>query len=329
MIGAARLLIMMIRPPVAVVLMLFASIGLALGGRANGFHPLLTSVFLIVGGWFIHATVLNDLADEEIDRVNLRDARGRPLVSGDATRAQLMVLGLSCGAVALVASWLVNWRVGAVVSVGLVLNAAYSLKPLQLSHRGMLAVALLPLGYVALPFLVGVFSAKAVLEADDMVVLVGLYVTFMGRIVLKDFRDEGGDRLFGKRTFLIRHGREQTAMFSAACWIVGSATLIAVVPPQSVLFADFVAYLVCVLHGLFLLVRTDGHTAQQVVIGAVAQAGRGMGLNLLAHFIMMAERWSRTDQALVHLSVVAVFVYMYIEMVARRETTAPAAIRPF
>ena len=36
--------------------------------------------------------------------------------------------------------------------------------------------------------------------------LAGLYVGFIGRILLKDFRDVRGDALFGKRTFLVRHG---------------------------------------------------------------------------------------------------------------------------
>ena len=325
----ALLIVKMLRPPVAVVLMLFAALGLALAGRPDGLHPLFTSVLFIVGGWFIHATVLNDLADEAIDRVNLRNARGRPLVSGEVTRKQLWVLGVIAGGSALTAGWVVNWRVGTVVTIGLCLNVAYSFRPLRLSDRGLVAVILLPLGYVVLPLLVGFFSVQSTLDPKDMVVLAGLYITFMGRIVLKDFRDEAGDRLFGKRTFLIRHGRVDSALFSGACWIAGSAALIVVVPLRSLLIIVFVAYLACVLHGLYLLARADGHVAEQVLIGAIAQVARGMAITLLAHFTMMAEGWTTGDQMIVLLLLAGTFIYLYLGTAARRDRVAAAAIRPF
>lgn len=326
---ALRLVVMMIRPPVALILILFAAIGLAVGGRPDGLHPLFTTILLIVSGWFINGTVLNDLADEDIDRVNLTNARGRPLVSGEATRAELLVLGTLAGAIALAVAWVVNWRVGTVVSVGLLLNIAYSFRPLRLSDRGLIAVILLPLGYVVLPYLVGVFTVQSTLAPKGFFILVGLYITFMGRIVLKDFRDQVGDKLFGKRTFLIRRGRADTSMFSAFCWIAGSAALIAVVPLRSVLIGVFPVYLVCVLHGLYLLARADGYIAEQVLIGAIAQIGRGMGITLLAHLTMAAKAWSLEGQTLVHLALAFVFVYLYLETAAQRESVSAATIRPF
>jgi 4-hydroxybenzoate polyprenyltransferase len=325
----ARLVIMMIRPPVAVILMLFAALGLALGGRADGFHPLFTTVLFIVGCWFINGTVLNDLADEKIDRINLTNARGRPLVSGEVARAQLLTLGLVAGGLALTAAWIVNWRVGIVVTLGLALNVSYSLTPLRLSDRGLLAVILLPLGYVALPFLVGVFTVQSTLSPNGLVILVGLYITFMGRIVLKDFRDEVGDRLFGKRTFLIRRGRADTCMFSAFCWVAGSAALIAVDPFQPVLIGVFLGYLACVLHGLYVLARADDFVVEQVVIGAIAQVGRGMAITLLAHLTMASKGWALGDQTLIQLFLAFAFALMYLETVASRDTASPAAIRPF
>lgn len=327
--GTIRLTMMMIRPPVALLLVLFAAIGLALGGHSDGLHPLFTTVLLIVGGWFVNATVLNDLADEAIDRVNLKNARGRPLVSGEATRGQLLILGLLAGGVALVAAWIVNWRVGAVVTVGLFLNVTYSFKPLRLSDRGLIAVILLPLGYVALPFLVGVYSVQTALGPKDVAILVGLYISFMGRIVLKDFRDEEGDTLFGKRTFLIRYGREHTCIFSATCWIVGVLALIAISPLPPTTVAVFVVYSGFVLRGLFLLARSERFESSQVVIGAIAQVGRGMGVTLLAHLTMAAKAWSLADQTLVHVAIAAVFVVLYLETAAQRETVDATALRPF
>jgi 4-hydroxybenzoate polyprenyltransferase len=326
---SATVLVMMIRPPVAFVLMLFAALGVALGGRADGLHPLFTTVLVIVGAWFVTATVLNDLADEEIDRVNLPNARGRPLVSGQATRSQLRALGLGAAAVALGAGWLVNWRVGTVVTVGLCLNVAYSLPPLRISARGLLAVIMLPLGYVVVPFLVGAFSVRTDLGRNGLVILAGLYITFMGRIVLKDFRDEAGDKLFGKRTFLIRRGRADTCLFSAACWIAGCGALIAVAPLPSAVIGVFVAYLACVLHGLYVLAGTSDLPTDQVIIGGIAHVGRSMAITLLAHLTMSAKGWAPADQALWQLVIACAMVYLYVETVARRHTVTVADVRPY
>lgn len=319
----------MIRPPVAVVLMLFAALGLAVGGRADGFYPLFTTVPLLVGGWFINATVLNDLADEPIDRVNLANARGRPLVSGQATRMQLLVLGLAAGAAAVICAWLINWRVGTVITIGLALNLAYSMPPLRLSHRGLLAVVLLPLGYVALPFLVGAFLARPTLGPTGLGILIGLYISFMGRIVLKDFRDEAGDTLFGKRTFLVRRGRIHTCIFSAVCWVTGCGALITIVPLRSAIGGVFAVYVGCVLYGLSLLARSDDYAKSQVIIGAIAVVGRGMAITLLAHLTMLAKAWAETDQMVLHLAVACAFVWVYLETLGQRETLAADAVRPF
>jgi 4-hydroxybenzoate polyprenyltransferase len=324
---AARLVVMMIRPPVVLVLFLFAAIGVAQGGQGDALHPLFTVVPLIVAGWFVHATVVNDLHDEAIDRVNLGNARGRPLVSGDATPGQLRALGRTAGAVALVTAFAVNWRVGAVVIAGLALSTAYSRPPVRLCDRGALASMLLPSGYVAVPFLVGFLSVQPAIGARELVLLGGLYLTFVGRILLKDFRDVRGDAMFGKRTFLVRHGTTRTCEVSAACWVAGSATMLLLFPWQSLIVAAFAALLACALHGLRRLATTDGYVAQQVVIGAIAQAGRGMGVVLLAHLTMVGKGWGSTAQDAVVVALALLYTGLYAATLSERERVL--AIRPY
>lgn len=327
MTRAARLVVMMIRPPVVLVLFLFAAIGVAQAGRGDALVPLFTVVPLIVAGWFVHATVVNDLHDEAIDRVNLSNARGRPLVSGDATHRQLRTLGRSAAAVALVTGFAVDWRVGAVVTAGLALSTAYSRPPLRLCDRGALASLLLPSGYVAVPFLVGLFSVRPAISSRELVLLAGLYLTFSGRILLKDFRDVRGDEMFGKRTFLVRHGPTRTCVVSAACWAAGSATMLLLFPWRSLIVAAFAALLACALHGLRRLEATDGYVAQQVVIGAIAQTGRGMGVVLLAHLTMVGKGWGPPAQALVVVVLALLYAGMYAATLAERERVL--AIRPY
>jgi 4-hydroxybenzoate polyprenyltransferase len=324
---AGRLVLMMIRPPVVLVLFLFAAIGVAQAGRGDALVPLFTVVPLIVAGWFVHATVVNDVHDEAIDRVNLTNARGRPLVSGDATHCQLRALGRSAAAVALLTGFAVNWRVGAVVTAGLALSTAYSRPPLRLCNRGALASLLLPSGYVAVPFLVGLFSVRPATGSRELVLLAGLYLTFIGRILLKDFRDVRGDEMFGKRTFLVRHGPTPTCAASAACWAAGSATMLLLFPWRSLIIAAFAGLLACALHGLRRLAATDGYVAQQVVIGAIAQSGRGMGVILLAHLTMVGEGWGSSAQALVVVVLALLYAGMYATTLAERERVL--AIRPY
>jgi 4-hydroxybenzoate polyprenyltransferase len=324
---AARLVLMMVRPPVAVVIYLFAALGVAQAGRADALHPLFTVIPVILAGWFVHATVLNDLGDEAIDRVNLPMADGRPLVSGAATRAELAMLGRAAAGVALITAWAANWRVGVVVAAGLLLNAAYSRRPLRLSDRGALASFLLPAGYVALPYLVGLLAVRPTLSAKDLVLLAGLYLTFVGRILLKDFRDVQGDAMFGKRTFLLRHGPVATCVISGACWLAGAATLVALFPHAGVLIAVFAVYVACALDGLRRLAGTRGLVPQQVVIGAIAQAGRGMGVALLAYLTMVAKGWSASAQAAVLVVLGMLYAGMYVTTLAQRERVT--AIRPY
>lgn len=226
----------MLRPPLFVLFMMFAAIGLAQAGHAEELHPLMTTVLIVVAAWFVSAGALNDLADELIDRVNFPGVGRRPLASGEATRQEVLLLGAAAGFVSLAAGFAVNWRVGTVVAAALALSAAYSLPPLRVSARGGLASFLLPACYVAFPFLVGVFSVQPSLSRDQMILLAGLWMCFIGRILLKDFRDVQGDAQFGKRTFLLRHGRRTTCAVSAICWTAGSASLLLLIPWDSRLF---------------------------------------------------------------------------------------------
>jgi len=322
---AARLFVMMVRPPVAVALFGFAGLGMAqAGGRDPSHEGLgLVAVLVVVAAWFVHATVLNDLGDEDIDRVNLADARGRPLVSGDATRDELRTLGRVCGLVALVVGAALDWRVALVVAAGLALGAAYSVRPVRLSDRGVVASLALPAGYVCLPYLTGTLAVdRAGLDRQGLVLLAGLYVVFIGRILLKDFRDVEGDARFGKQTFLLRHGRRATCRLSAACWIVGSATVLLLAPARSLLVALFAAYLGAALYGLHLLEHTDGRASEQVTVGAIARMGLAMVVTLTAHYSL-----GGSGTAVVVLAIGAFFARVYATALGDRQRVV--AIRPY
>ena len=159
--------------------------------------------------------------------------------------------------------------------------------------------------------------------------LAGLYVAFIGRIALKDFRDVEGDERYGKRTFLVRRGRAETCALSAICWILGSAVIVTIAPLRSLLVVVFVLYVACALHGLRLLARTRSFVSEQVIIGAIANVGRGVCITVLAYFTMASKGWSTGRQDLVYFSLAFLFVGMYRATIAERGKVTLEAVRPF
>jgi len=183
-----RVLVWMARPAVILLFGLFAATGVAQAGAAGDPAPLFGAL-VVVAGFLVCAVAVNDLSDEAIDRVNLPGDPGRPLVVGACGRRALGVAGATAGGAALAASLLLEGPAVVVVACGLALGLAYSVRPVRLADRGLVAALALPAAYVAVPYLVGIFSVRASLHPPDMLLLGGLYVGFVGRILLKDFRD--------------------------------------------------------------------------------------------------------------------------------------------
>jgi 4-hydroxybenzoate polyprenyltransferase len=316
-----RLMIIMARPAVVILLGLFAATGLAQTGHADD-RLALAKTLAVVVGFLLFSVACNDLADEAIDRVNLPHDARRPLVAGTARRAEVVMVGVSSGLVALAVSATLHWPAVLVTAGGLALSAGYSLRPVRVADRGALASLVLPACYVAVPYLLGVFAARSSVRAGDLLLLGGLYVGFIGRILLKDFRDVRGDALFGKRTFLVRHGRRWTCVFSACCWVAGSVlVLVAVHRPTAALVAAY-AGLVAIAVGLLRALAVEsGARRDEALVAAIAIVGRGMMLTLLAHLSMTDARWPGLACAAVVGLLLALTVAQAVRMLRRGPIT--------
>ncbi|HEY1572570.1 MAG TPA: UbiA family prenyltransferase [Pseudonocardiaceae bacterium] len=279
----------MTRPAVAVLLATYAAIGLASTGHGED-HALLARILLVVFGFLLFSVACNDITDARIDAVNLAGDRRRPLVVGGANRIEMLAIGIVSAALALVVAATLGWFALAVVAAGLALSVGYSVRPVRVADRGALASLLLPACYVAVPFLVGHGPLH---RPAGLVVLAGLYVGFIGRILLKDFRDVRGDALFGKRTFLVRHGRGPTCVFSAICLALGAVLLLAGVDhPTIALVGGYAAGTVAMVALLAALHTDRGPRRDELLISAVAIVGRGMLLLLLAHQELVTAAWA-------------------------------------
>ena len=297
-----RLLVTLTRPPVLLLLALYTALGEAGAGQAESKTLLLRAV-LPVAAFLLFSVVLNDLADEEIDRVNLPDDPRRPLAGGSvraggALRREMLVVAAVAAAVALGGGLLLGLWPAVTVATGLCVSAAYSLRPVRLANRGAVAALILPACYVAVPYLLGRLAAGPRPGGRDALLLAGLYVGFIGRILLKDFRDVRGDALFGKRTFLVRHGRELTCRFSAACWTAGGVLLLAAVPHRTSAFVGVTALQLGAALWLLNRLRSETHPRRETaLISALAIVGRGMIIVLLAHLSTGQFHWSGPAQS--------------------------------
>jgi 4-hydroxybenzoate polyprenyltransferase len=285
MIVRIRLLVVMVRPAVLLILGMFALVALAQTGHGNDPY-LLTRVLVVVVSFLVFSVALNDIADEAIDRINLAGDGRRPLVAGTGTRRQLAIMAGVSASTALLGATLLAWPALIVTTGGLLISAGYSLGPVRIADRGVVASLVLPACYVAVPFLLGAFSIHSSIGWRQVELLAGLYVGFIGRIVLKDFRDLRGDALFGKRTFLVRHGRGPTLIFSAVFTTGGTAVVMAVDGPSLVWASMFLALLASNLGVLRALAADTGHRRDENLISASAILGRGIVTVLLIHLEM-------------------------------------------
>ncbi len=302
-----RLLMLLARPVVVLLLGLFAAVGLAQGGQPND-SVLLAKTLVVVIAFLLFAVAVNDLADEAIDRVNLPGDPRRPLVSGSGTRREMIVVAVTSAVVSLGASFALHWPAPLIVGSGLVLALAYSVRPVRLSDRGALTSLLLPAGYVAVPYLSGLLAARGSIGRTDLLLMGGLYAGFIGRIVLKDFRDVRGDTLFGKRTFLVRHGRGSTCVTSAVFWVVGASALFAVRDLTPALVAGYAFFVAATLALLRALSRSTSARRDESLVTAVAIVGRGMLVMLFAHFAVVDARWTPVSASALLGAITLLFV---------------------
>ncbi len=299
-----RLVLILTRPAVVFLLAAYAVVGFAQAGATPG-GPKLFVDLLVVMAYLLFSVAVNDIADAPIDRCNLPGSN-RPLVTGRADEREMRAIAAVSAVVALGVAMFVSWLILIVVAAALLLSAAYSLPPVRLAARGALAAMVLPAGYVATPYLVGLLSIRSSMTPRDAALLAGLYLGFIGRILLKDFRDVRGDALFGKRTFLVRHGRRATCVISAGFWTTGGAViLIATRRPSVGYLGCSLVGIIGVLVALRALADDRGPRRDETLISCMAIAGRGVLVLLLAQLAMLDKGW---HQLVISLALLAISV---------------------
>ncbi len=293
----------MLRVRTVLVMVTFQAIGYEAVHPTQEFSLQFLLVAIMLGAMYASATSFNDVADEEVDKVNLKNDLSRPLVTTNVTSKQLWWLGVIAQVVAtlaaiLVSPWYLLFALG-----GLVLNIFYSVPPFKLSHRGILASLWLPFSYVVLPFLAGAFLQGS-LNTLSINVLIAMYLCFVGRILLKDFRDYEGDKKFGKRNFLVRHGPKVTCLASAAAWLLGDIFFVATLANDFPALAALIQpIMVGIFYGLYLLQAEKKYDHVLLEVLFIGRLGNAIALGLLTALTLPAFNYPELQNQLAVLAV--------------------------
>lgn len=316
----ARLFWRMMRYRVAVMLVLFLLLGAASAGSVPIHAWQLALAGLALAASYVSATSSNDLADQKIDAVNHAGHRGRPLVSGEATPGQMRRLFILASVLALGLSLPLGLKPAVIMGVSIAVNIAYSLPPLRLSYRTWLAPLVLAVGYVGVPFLLGAEITAADGSHPNWLLALACYSLFVGRIVLKDFRDRAGDAKYGKPTLLLAHGKTTTLVASGVMVAFGTLLvwLARPVAPLWLLLAPTVIF--ALVLGQLVPLHRASPAAEQPLIGIGAKLGNGALIILLGLMLLQQSRAPVEISGLFAGLMLLVVVYSYWQL-----STKPAA----
>ena len=308
------LYVVMLRYRVAAMIALFLLLGAAHEGPlALGWRYVLAA--LALASSYVAATALNDLADEQIDKVNHPRDAGRPLVEGTATRRELFVLHVVASILAVAFAIPLGLRAVVLMLVALALSQIYSARPVRLSYRVAGAPLALGIAYVAVPFALGIVAARGSLAHAWSRLGAALFLLFCARIVLKDFRDREGDARYGKPTILLRFGKDATCALSLVALAAGDVLLALALDPVVVLVVQPLGLAIAsMLHALR---KADDARAEQVAIGIGARTGNGLLLCVLAWLAVRADGASVAEAAMLTAVLAGVFCLSFVSLASR------------
>jgi 4-hydroxybenzoate polyprenyltransferase len=308
------LYVVMLRYRVAAMVALFLLLGAAHEGPLHLDARYLFAAIALASS-YVAATALNDLADEQIDKVNHPRDAGRPLVEGTATRRELLVLHVLAAAAALLAAVPLGLRGVGLLAGALVISQIYSGRPVRLSYRVAGAPLALGAAYVLIPYCLGIVAARGSLHDASPALPCALFLLFCARIVLKDFRDREGDALYGKPTVLLRFGKTATCALSLCALVAGDAVFAVALTPVLVLFVQ--PFALAIAWMLWTLSRAEDGRAEQVAIGIGARMGNGLLLSVLAWLMVEASGASVAEASVLATALSGLFCLSFAMLAAR------------
>jgi 4-hydroxybenzoate polyprenyltransferase len=294
----------MLRLRTVLVMLTFAAIGYETTQPSKSISIDLVLVAIMVSTLYMCATCFNDIADEEIDKVNLPNDESRPLVTTNTTSKQLKQLGITALLIAFAAAAIIRPIYLLFVVFGAILNIFYSVPPFKVSHRGIFASLWLSLSYVVIPFLAGGLINGASMSETSWYILAAMYSCFVGRILLKDFRDYEGDKKFGKLNFLVRHGAKLTCIVSGLAWFMGDILItVGLYNKFLVLVYLIQPFILVIFYELYMLANEKNYNHKLLRVSIIGRMGNAVALSLLTQLTLQAFDYPNVQNNLITVSV--------------------------
>ena len=308
----------MLRYRVAVMLLLFFLLGIAIHQKITSFSPDYLWASIALFSSYVAATTVNDIADKKIDSVNHPSSKGRPLVTGEANEKDLCLVHILAAMITLGFSMPIGPKAVLILALSLLINYIYSLPPLKLSYRTHFAPLILSFAYVFIPYWLGVSIARSTIQGKEWVFVAALLFLFFGRIILKDFRDRKGDALYGKPTFLLRYGKSATCSISFISILTGNVLVFAsLYSLATTSLLPLQMYFLAIFFVLSRLWKTDDHDSEQVAIGIGAKMGNGLLLTMLGLFVLLEYGAPIQTQILFVSTITIIFLLNFFTLIAK------------
>jgi len=315
----AKLFWRLLRYRVAIMLILFLLLSLSLHQKLT-YNPILIILACIsLALSYVSATSINDIADAKIDAINHPNSVGRPLITGEGKKKDLIKVFIIASVASMVMAAFVNWWALLIISCSILINILYSLPPVRLSYRTFLAPLVLGVAYVGIPYSLGLAISSSSVRSNDLLWLFGLYVMFIGRIILKDFRDRKGDAKFKKPTFLLRFGKDATCIFSYLGVVIGGSAIIWLTHNTIWLAIITALFLVAILVMIRRLQLAPEGQQEQLSIGVGAKMGNGLLITLLCVFALRQSGVNNETQAIIAGILAFIFFVNYFVFLRKPE----------
>lgn len=204
---------------------LYSSILVALSAVYTGTTtPLVVLYCLLVFQLYVLATMYNNFYDQRTDGIN--NNTQNLLVTRELSPRQVTIFTACICTSTVVTLIAIGSYSGLVVTIAYVaLLIMYSHPIAALQSRGLVAPLSLAVCYGVLPLLLPATG----LYDKNIWLACGLQMILLSPVLLaKDYKDEKGDSLVGKKTFLVRHGAAFT-MKTAVIWASAGLAIIAAV----------------------------------------------------------------------------------------------------
>ena len=170
----------------------------------------------------IGAFALNDLLDLKADKANKR--KDRPLVTGQATPRQAMLIYKTSLPLGVLFAALANTNAFIIATAFAILSVAYSysLKNLPAVGNAFIALAM------AVPFVFGNYLVSSQTSLAALMLASIAFVFGFGREIAKSIQDVQGDKKAGRKTLPVVVGVEQSKYYASYFLMLG--IFMAVIP---------------------------------------------------------------------------------------------------